>query len=64
TKGIRGFWMIKAIGEVTQSRLHVSAGNNRGEISKLLLKWQGPERFEIEARNMVGAINFSIQINC
>nr|XP_027193250.1 uncharacterized protein LOC101491107 isoform X3 [Cicer arietinum] len=34
--------------------LHVSAGNNRVEIVKFLLEWQGPEKVEIEAKNMYG----------
>lgn len=34
--------------------LHVSAGNNRADIVKFLLEWQGSERVEIEAKNMYG----------
>ncbi|CAJ2636821.1 unnamed protein product [Trifolium pratense] len=34
--------------------LHVSAGNNRTDIVKFLLELQGPEKIEIEAKNMYG----------
>ena len=40
--------------QMVQTPLHVSAGNNRCEIVKFLLDWQGPEKIELEARNMVG----------
>lgn len=36
-----------------QTPLHVSAGYNRAEIVKFLLAWQGPEKVELEAKNMV-----------
>lgn len=39
--------------QMVQTPLHVSAGNNRSEIVKFLLDWQGPEKVELEARNMV-----------
>ncbi|KAL6221785.1 hypothetical protein ACLB2K_005180 [Fragaria x ananassa] len=39
---------------MVQTPLHVSAGNNRSEIVKFLLDWQGPEKVELEARNMYG----------
>lgn len=50
--------------QMAQTPLHVSAGNNRAEIVKFLLEWQGSERVEIEAKNMVRSINFSIEIYC
>lgn len=34
--------------------LHVSAGYNKVEIMKLLLNWQGPEKVNLEAKNMYG----------
>ncbi|KAL6223992.1 hypothetical protein ACLB2K_002849 [Fragaria x ananassa] len=39
---------------MVQTPLHVSAGNNRSGIVKFLLDWQGPEKVELEARNMYG----------
>ncbi|EEF48253.1 Protein cbxX, chromosomal, putative [Ricinus communis] len=39
---------------MAQTPLHVSAGNNRAEIVKTLLEWQGPEKVELEAKNMYG----------
>lgn len=33
--------------------LHVSAGHNSVEIVKFLLDWRGPEKVELEAKNMV-----------
>lgn len=39
---------------MAQTPLHVSAGNNRAEIVKVLLDWQGPEKVELEAKNMYG----------
>ena len=41
---------------MAQTPLHVSAGNNRAEIVKFLLDWQGPEKVELEAKNMVNII--------
>jgi ankyrin repeat protein len=40
--------------QMAHTPLHVSAGNNRADIVKFLLEWQGSERVEIEAKNMVG----------
>jgi hypothetical protein len=42
---------------MAQTPLHVSAGYNRAEIVKFLLDWQGLDRVELEAKNMVGKIN-------
>ncbi|CAN1331303.1 Protein CfxQ homolog, partial [Linum perenne] len=39
---------------MTQTPLHVSAGNNKGEIVKFLLSWKGAEKVELEAKNMYG----------
>ncbi|GFY96349.1 AAA-type ATPase family protein [Actinidia rufa] len=37
---------------MAQTPLHVSAGYNNVEIVKFLLGWQGPEKVELEAKNM------------
>ncbi|XP_051132033.1 uncharacterized protein LOC127252068 [Andrographis paniculata] len=39
---------------MAQTPLHVSAGYNSIEIVKFLLDWQGPEKLELEAKNMYG----------
>lgn len=39
---------------MSQTPLHVSAGYNKVEIVKLLLEWNGPEKVELEAKNMYG----------
>ncbi|XP_027177326.1 protein CfxQ homolog [Coffea eugenioides] len=39
---------------MAQTPLHVSAGYNNVEIIKLLLDWAGPEKVELEAKNMYG----------
>lgn len=39
---------------MAQTPLHVSSGYNNVEIVKFLLNWQGPEKVELEAKNMVG----------
>ncbi|PSS15594.1 Protein CfxQ like [Actinidia chinensis var. chinensis] len=39
---------------MAQTPLHVSAGYNNVEIVKFLLGWQGPEKVELEAKNMYG----------
>ena len=39
---------------MAQTPLHVSAGHNRAEIVKFLLDWQGLDKVELEAKNMVG----------
>ncbi|KAL0410661.1 UNVERIFIED_CONTAM: protein CfxQ [Sesamum latifolium] len=39
---------------MAQTPLHVSAGYNSIEIVKFLLDWQGPEKVELEAKNMYG----------
>lgn len=38
---------------MAQTPLHVSAGYGKVEIVKLLLEWKGPEKVELEAKNMV-----------
>ncbi|XVF88542.1 hypothetical protein PTKIN_Ptkin19aG0058900 [Pterospermum kingtungense] len=40
--------------QMAQTPLHVSAGYDRAEIIKFLFEWQGPEKAELEARNMYG----------
>lgn len=40
--------------QMAQTPLHVSAGHNRAEIVQFLLDWQGQDRVELEAKNMVG----------
>lgn len=39
---------------MAQTPLHVSAGYNRAEIVKFLLEFPGPEKVELEAKNMYG----------
>lgn len=39
--------------QMGQTPLHVSAGYNKVEIIKHLLDWPGPEKVELEAKNMV-----------
>nr|DAD26921.1 TPA_asm: hypothetical protein HUJ06_028389 [Nelumbo nucifera] len=39
---------------MAQTPLHVSAGYNNVEIVKFLLNWRGPEKVELEAKNMYG----------
>ncbi|KAF7813835.1 Protein cfxQ like [Senna tora] len=39
---------------MAQTPLHVSAGHNRADIVKFLLNWQGPDKVELEAKNMYG----------
>lgn len=39
---------------MAQTPLHVSAGYNSIEIVKFLLDWQGPEKVELESKNMYG----------
>ncbi|TYH93196.1 hypothetical protein ES332_A13G236400v1 [Gossypium tomentosum] len=39
---------------MAQTLLHVSAGYDRVDIVKFLLDWQGPEKIEMEAKNMYG----------
>ncbi|KAL4318317.1 hypothetical protein GQ457_18G000820 [Hibiscus cannabinus] len=39
---------------MAQTPLHVAAGNDRDQIVKFLLDWQGPEKVELEAKNMYG----------
>lgn len=39
---------------MTQTPLHVAAGYNSVEIVKFLLDWRGPEKIELEAKNMYG----------
>ena len=42
---------------MAQTPLRVSAGYNRAEIVQFLLDWQGSEKVELEAKNMVGRFN-------
>ncbi|CAK9172789.1 unnamed protein product [Ilex paraguariensis] len=39
---------------MVQTPLHVSAGYNKVEVVKFLLGWRGPEKVELEAKNMYG----------
>jgi len=39
--------------QIAQTPLHVAAAHNKKEIVKFLLNWQGPEKLELEAKNMV-----------
>ncbi|XP_049398632.1 protein CfxQ homolog isoform X1 [Solanum stenotomum] len=39
---------------MVQTPLHVAAGYNNVEILKFLLSWPGPEKVELEAKNMYG----------
>ncbi|KAG8471804.1 hypothetical protein CXB51_036719 [Gossypium anomalum] len=39
---------------MAQTPLHVSAGYDRANIVKFLLDWKGPEKIEMEAKNMYG----------
>ncbi|CAL9055041.1 uncharacterized protein LOC135676275 [Musa acuminata AAA Group] len=39
---------------MAQTPLHVAAGYNNTSIVKYLLEWKGPEKVELEARNMYG----------
>jgi len=41
--------------QMVQTPLHVAAGYNNVEILKFLLGWSGPEKVEMEAKNMVCA---------
>lgn len=40
--------------QMAHTPLHVAAGHNRADIVKFLLEWQGPDKVEIEAKNMYG----------
>ena len=42
---------------MAQTPLRVSTGYNRAEIVQFLLDWQGLEKIELEAKNMVGRFN-------
>lgn len=42
--------------QMGQTPLHVSAGYNRAEIVKFILDWPGPDKVEMEAKNMVRKI--------
>nr|XP_010925845.1 uncharacterized protein LOC105048278 [Elaeis guineensis] len=39
---------------MSQTPLHVASGYNNTSIVKFLLEWQGPEKVELEAKNMYG----------
>lgn len=47
-----------------QTPLHVSAGYNKAEIVKFLLAWQGSEKVELEAKNMVGIFHSLLTAEC
>ena len=38
---------------MTETPLHKAAANNHVEIVKFLLEWQGEEKADVEAKNMV-----------
>ena len=42
--------------QMAQSPLHVSAGYNRADIVKFLLELPGPQKVELEAKNMVSNV--------
>lgn len=44
--------------QMTETPLHKAAANNHVEILKFLLEWQGEEKAELEANNMV-SLRFS-----
>lgn len=39
--------------QMTETPLHKAAANNRVECLRCLLEWQGPEKADLEAKNMV-----------
>lgn len=47
------YWFHLVFMQMAQTPLHVSAGYDRAEIIKFLLDRQGPEKAELEAKNMV-----------
>ena len=49
---------------MAQTPLHVAAGYNNIEIVKLLLGWRGPEKVEMEAKNMVQNKLFNLHCFC
>lgn len=49
--------------QMAQTPLHVSAGYNRIEIVGFLLSWRGPEKVELETKNMVHLIYSLLQLN-
>ncbi len=51
------FFFFLALLQMAQTPLHFSAGYNRAEIVQFLLDWQGLEKIELEAKNMVGRFN-------
>lgn len=42
--------------QMAQTPLHISAGYNMAEVVKFLLAWPGPDKIELEAKNMVRKI--------
>lgn len=51
---IYGFIIFLLVGmQMAQTPLHVSAGYNNVGIIKHLFDWAGPEKVELEAKNMV-----------
>lgn len=49
--------------QMAHTPLHVSAGHNSVEIVKVLLDWQGSEKVELEAKNMVCVISFQLLLS-
>lgn len=50
--------------QMAHTPLHVSAGHNSVEIVKVLLDWQGSEKVELEAKNMVCVKLFEFLASC
>jgi hypothetical protein len=46
---------------MTETPLHKAAANNHVEILKFLLEWQGEDKAELEAKNMVILPSFTSQ---
>lgn len=45
---------------MVQTPLHVAAGYNNVEVLKFLLSWPGPEKVELEAKNMVCEVIYQL----
>lgn len=50
--------------QMAHTPLHVCAGHNSVEIVKVLLDWQGSEKVELEAKNMVCVKSFDFFASC
>lgn len=48
---------------MVQTPLHVATGYNNVEILKFLLSWPGPEKVELEAKNMVREEIYELQLH-